>query len=174
MEIKSKSISENCENNIEHHQGWILTGNPKPSIIRKKAWPKMRPRLVWYGGPRCPRNTSKFKDNSSGDNIPEEKMKFRKTKFRWGEATGTQTRLGRLRASCGYIGPRALPGLVRTSVPGERHVAPPPRAWVLFRHPLLALNLCMSFYGIYSDVIQLWLPLGFHFVSLCVNFCVSL
>ena len=48
------------------------------------------------------RPTSKFEDTSSEDNLHKEKMKFRQMKFRYGEAKRTQTRLGRLRATCGY------------------------------------------------------------------------
>ena len=32
-----------------------------------------RLRPVWYGGPLRPRNTSKFKDDHSEDNLPKEK-----------------------------------------------------------------------------------------------------
>ena len=64
---------------------------------------KKRLRHIWYGGPRCPRNTSKFKDKSSEDAILKEKMKLTKIKFRCGEATRMQKRLGRFRATCGYV-----------------------------------------------------------------------
>ena len=51
--------------------------NTIKEIIKTK---RLRP--VWYGGPLRPRNTSKFKDNSSEDNLPKEKKKFKKMKFR--------------------------------------------------------------------------------------------
>ena len=37
---------------------------------------------VWYGESRGQRNTHTFKDNSSEENLPKEKVKFRKMKFR--------------------------------------------------------------------------------------------
>ena len=47
-----------------------------------KIMEKRRLRRVWNGGPLHPRDTSKFKENSFEDNLPKEKMNFRKMKFR--------------------------------------------------------------------------------------------
>ena len=41
-------------------------GNNIKLMINKK-----RLRQVWYGGPQCPRHTSKFKDNSSEAKLPK-------------------------------------------------------------------------------------------------------
>ena len=58
---------------------------PKTMKIKNKVQntiKKWRFRQVWYGGPQCPRNESKFKDTPSEDNLPKEKLKFREIKFR--------------------------------------------------------------------------------------------
>ena len=58
---------------------WISKGSHKAIKTIKRQGPendrKKGVRNIWYGGPRRPRNTYKFKDNSSDYNLPKEKMK---------------------------------------------------------------------------------------------------
>ena len=60
----------------------IPKGSQQPSTIDKNKIKNMmkqtRLRHIWPGGPLRPRSTSKFKDNLSEDNQPEEKMQLRR------------------------------------------------------------------------------------------------
>ena len=70
MQKTFKIIIHGTQNGTQHHQTSI-----KNKI--KHMMEKHRLRPVWYGGPLRPKNTSDLKDNSSEDNLPHEKMKFR-------------------------------------------------------------------------------------------------
>ena len=67
-------------------------------------------REVWYEAHRCPRDTSKIKDNSSEDNHLKKRWNSERWNSGMGEAKRMQTCLGRFRATCGYIGPTGLLG----------------------------------------------------------------
>ena len=71
--------------NKENHQTWNPKGSRKRLESNKKqdqtndGKKEAPPNLAWRT--LCPRNTSKFKDSSSEDNLPKEKIQFRQMKF---------------------------------------------------------------------------------------------
>ena len=78
---------------------------------------KTRRRLVSYGGTWRPRNTSKFKDNSSEDNLPGEEIQKDEVQVR-----GSETYANTPRAPSGpradILGPRVTRAL-RAKRPGS-------------------------------------------------------
>ena len=66
------------------------------------------------------------------------------------EKPRSQTRSVRQQATCGYIGPKALPALARKAAPGDRKRLPAPRQRFFFLHQFFTLISGCRFFNISS------------------------